>query len=584
MIDINEIYRMSMYNQAMNKHFNDWWEKSIGYMIYPISYQDSNSDGYGDIRGIISRLDYLKELGINLLYICPLFETPFHDGGYDVSNYYRIDPAFGNMEDLKELIKEAHAREIRLIMDLPLNHTSKEHPWFQKALTDPSSKERGFYYFLEGKEENGKLLPPNNWGSFLGGSAWERVGDTSTFYLHIFGKEQPDVRWDNPEVRKEMIQIACFYRDLGVDGFRLDACSHLAKDLSFENSSLPESNGVALDFSKFSNRPELLSYLKEFSDAVKGDSDLLLIGESGGCIQPEEALPLVNKNDGPLDMLFNFDTVNENGSYESFAKTDEEIKTDVISLKRNFMRWYNTLHEDAYLPIYWENHDNPRLLNQYGSTKYRDESAKMLLVTSLFLYGTPFMQYGDEIGMSNLHFEHIEDFYLDEPTKSEVASWRKEGIHDEQILRYLNRSSRLSSRSIMQWENKEYAGFSDTKPYFPLNPNYKEGVNILSEMENPYSILNFYQYAIAYRRNALVNQTVLHSPLKIIDPNHPDVFSYLHNGALKLLVISNMRDYEVYFSFYFDILDIKLHNYGDVILENHVFHLRPFETYLLIVK
>ncbi len=566
----------------MEKYSKHWWNKGIGYMIYPISFQDSNHDGIGDLNGIIYRLDYLRDLGINILYICPIFSSPFKDGGYDVKNYYEIDPKFGTMDDLKNLINECHSREIKLVLDLPFNHTSNEHDWFKKALEDPTSKERGYYYLLKGKEEDGKLLPPNNWGSFFGGSAWERIEDSKYFYLHIFGKEQPDLRWDNPLLREEIENVALYYVSLGVDGFRLDACSHLAKDLTFEDAL---GEGTILDPSKFSNRQELLGYLDEFSKKVKeANSEILLLGESGGCLQPLEAIPYIKESSGPLDLMFNQDTTNNNGSYESFDKKDEEIQTDVISLKNNFMRWYDAIQYNGDLPVYWENHDNPRVISQYGSTKYRDESAKMLLTTTLFLYGTPFIHYGDEIGMSNLHFDKIEDFYLDNSTESEVKEWKERGFNDEEILRYLNRSSRLSSRSVMQWNKGDFAGFSDKEPLYPLNNNYKEGVDIASQMEDPYSILNFYQYAIAYRRQTQVNDTVVNSPLKIIDMNHPDVFAYLHDGPIKLMIISNFRSYDVYFSFYFEILDVKLHNYGDVILENHVFKLRPFETYLLIVR
>lgn len=566
----------------MEKYSNHWWNKGIGYMVYPVSYQDSNHDGLGDINGIISRLDYLKELGINILYVCPMFLSPFKDGGYDVEDYYQIDPRFGTIDDLKCLINECHTREIKLVLDFPFNHTSNEHAWFKKAVEDRNCKERNYYYIKEGKEVDGEILPPNNWGSFFGGSVWERIGDSKEFYLHLFSKDQPDLRWDNPELREEMANAALYYVSLGVDGFRLDACSHLAKDLSFSDA---KGEGVVLDSSKFSNRPELLGYLSDFSKRIKDvNKEILLLGEAGGCLKPEEAVSLIRENGGPLDMVFNQDTTNNNGSYESFDKDDMEIRTDVISLKNNFMRWYNALQYQGDLPLYWENHDDARVISQYGSTKFRDESAKMLLTTMLFLYGTPFIQYGDEIGMSNLHFTKIEDFYLDPSTKDEVKQWQKDGHNNLEILRYLNRSSRLSSRSIMQWNSDEYAGFSDKEPLFPLNDNYKEGVDIKSQMENPYSILNFYQYAIAYRKQAIVNDTVVNSPLKIIDVNHPDVFAYVHDGPLKLMVISNFRPYEVYFSFYFDILDVKLHNYGDVILENHVFKLRPYETYLLIVK
>lgn len=560
-----------------------WWNEGIGYMIYPYSYCDSNNDGYGDLRGIISKVPYLDELGIRILYLCPIFSSPFKDSGYDVDDYYSLNPRIGNIDDLKDLIEELHKRDMKLVLDIPLNHSSNEHPSFKKALLSEDAKEREEYYFVKGKYVDGKLLPPNNWASFFGGSAWENVPGSDYFYLHIFSKEQPDFNWSNPSLRKKLADVLLYYISLGVDGFRLDACSHFAKDLSWNDSTLPlDHNGVVVDTSKISNRPELQSYLEDFRSYLS--KDVLLIGESGGYLQPEEALKLVNRNKGSLNMLFNFDTMNNNGSYESFNKEDNEIKTDVISLKYNFERWYNALNGKADMPLYWENHDGPRVLSQYGSTKYRDESSKMLLTTLLFMYGTPFIQYGDEIGMSNLSLGKIEDFYLDPSTETEVESWRKEGYSDAEILRYLNRSSRLSSRSVMQWNRGKYAGFSSKEPIFPLNPNYLDGVDIESEMSDPYSILNFYQYAFKYRMERMINDSVTNYPFTIIDHNHPDVFSYIHDGPIKLMVISNMRDYDVYFSFYFELLDIKLHNYGDVILEDRVFKLRPFETYLLIVK
>lgn len=569
----------------MAKYKMKWWNEGVAYMIYPSSYLDSNNDGIGDLKGIISKVPYLDELGIKILYLCPIFSSPMKDGGYDVDDYYRINPSFGDMNDLKELINELHNRKMRLILDLPLNHVSSNHPLFKEALEKEDSPARDNFYFLKGKYQDNKLLPPNNWASFFGGSAWERVGESEYFYLHIFSKDQPDIRWDKKDVRKKLADVANYYISLGVDGFRLDAVSHFAKDPSFSDSSItPSKDGYVMDTSKFSNRAELYSYLDDFRSYLPKDKDILLVGEAGGELQPDAALKLVKREKGPLNMVFNFDTMNNNGSYESFDKEDKDIKTDVISLKENFMRWYNAYNGEGDLPIYWENHDGPRVLSQYGSTKYRDESAKMLLNTLLFLYGTPFIQYGDEIGMSNLSLRRIEDFFLDQSVSSEVESWRKEGHTDKEILRYLNRSSRLSSRSVMQWSKDKYSSFSDTKPLYPLNDNYLDEVNISSQMSNPYSILNFFQYAIKYRSEKKINDLVVNSPLRIIDPRHPDVFSYIHEGDMKLMVISNMRDYDVYFSFYFDILDIKLHNYGDILLTDHVFKLRPFETYLLIVK
>ena len=557
-----------------------WWKSSIGYMIYPESFKDSNGDGIGDLGGIISKLDYLHDLGVDLLWIGPLFDSPMDDNGYDVRDYRKINPLYGTMDDLKRLFSEAHARNMRVLLDFPINHTSDEHPWFQKALSDPSSKERGYYYFKKGKGEN---LPPNNWAGFFSTSAWEKAGNE--YYLHIFTKKMPDLNWENPELRKEIYDIARFYLELGCDGFRLDAVTHLAKDLSFEDSAMkPDPNGLVLDTSKFSNRPRLYDYLSEFREEVFSHYDCLVVGEAGGCISPEESLKLVEKPGAPLNMVFNFDTVWNNGNFDSIKKKDEEIFTDVFALRRNFMRWYEVLNGKADMPLYWCNHDHPRVVSQYGSVAYRNESAKMLFLTLLFLYGTPFIYNGEEIGMSNANYGSIGDFGSDRGTMNSVEAYKKEGYDEETILHYLNRTSRVNARTPMQWDRSENAGFGSKPAINKVNPNYLEGVNVYDEMCDPYSILNFYQYAIALRKNPTYADAVEYGRLSYVDPNHPDVFSYLHEGGTKLMVISNFRPYTVYFTFYYEMKDVLLHNYDGVLLKDHVITLRPFESFLLVVR
>ncbi len=566
-----------------------WWTKSIGYIIYPESFLDRNGDGIGDLNGITSKLDYLHDLGINLIWICPIFDSPMADNGYDVSNYHRINPSFGTMEDFTNLINKAHSLGIRVILDFPLNHTSDEHPWFQMAIKDENSEEHGYYFFKKGKRENGNILPPNNWESFFGGSVWERVPDKEDeYYFHLFDKKMPDVNWDNPKLREKYYEIAKFWLDKGVDGFRLDACAHLSKDTSFKDSSKPkDASGYVLDTDCYSNREELLCYLNDFKKNVFSHYDCLLIGEIGGAISPSDSLKLSSYRIGPLNMVFNFDTVWNNGAFESIGKKDEEIRTDVSLLKENFMRWYNACHDEADMPLYWCNQDHPRVLSQYGDTRFRSESAKMLLTTLLFLYGTPFLFQGEEIGMSNARYSHVEDFFIGDPSdKDEVISLRKRGFKEDEILAYLHRCSRANARTPLQWNKEENAGFSSAKLPLPIDSNYLEGVNVLSEMEDPYSILNFYQYAIWKRRDPLINESVIHGKLSLVDPNHPDVFAYLHSGGSqeKLMVISNFRPYEVKFTFYYDIRDVLLHNYEGVILDNHVFTLRPFESFLLTIR
>lgn len=562
-----------------------WWRTSVGYIIYPESFKDSNGDGIGDIKGIISKLDYLKDLGVNLLWICPLFKSPMDDNGYDVSDYYQINPEFGTMADFDLLIAEAHKRGIRLLIDFVLNHTSDEHPWFQTAIKDPNSKERGYYFFKEGKEKDGKMMPPTNWKGFFSTSAWEKLPESNLYYLHIFSKKMPDVNWANPELRERYYEIARFYLDKGVDGFRLDAVAHLAKDLNFSDSvGTPDENGLVYDTSKFSNRPELFDYLHMLHGNVFKNYNCLTVGEAGGCISPEEALKMSDRQTGSINLVFNFDTVWNNGNYGSIDKADEDIRTDVISLKDNFMRWYDACHERADMPLYWCNHDHPRVLSQYGSIAFRSESAKMLLTTLLFLYGTPFLYNGEEIGMSNVNYASPEDFFSDVGTKNDVIALRAKGYDDGQILGYLNRTSRVNARTPMQWDESHHAGFSEHKGINRVNDNYLSGVNVADEMADPWSILNFYQYAIALRKNPFVNDQVLGGKLELVDHNHPDVFAYMHDGTQKLMVISNFRPYQVYFTFYYTISDVLLHNYDQVLLDEHVFTLRPFESYLLRLR
>ncbi len=561
-----------------------WWRDSVGYIIYPESFLDSNGDGVGDLKGIISKLDYLRDLGVNLLWICPIFASPMDDGGYDVSDYYSVNPRYGSNEDLTALIEGAHARGIKIVLDLTINHTSKEHPWFKKAIEDPSSEERGYYFIRKGKRVNGELLPPNNWASFFATSAWERIPGTDEFYLHLFSSSMPDVDWSNPKLRERYYEIARFYLEKGVDGFRLDALAHIAKAPGLPDSPLPpDSTGYVPDISMYSNREEMHAYLAEFNERVFSHYDCLTIGEAGGCISPDEALRLVNRKNGPISMAFNFDCVWQNGAFGSIDKPDGEIVTDLVSLKRNFMRWYEVCHAHADMPLYWCDHDHPRVLSQYGSEKYRDESAKCLLTTLLFLYGTPFIFQGDEIGMSNADFPRVEDYFADPGEKNEVADLRKQGKSEQAILSYLRRTSRLNARTPFQWDRGPNAGFTTGTPILKVNSNYLQGVNALDEMNDPWSIINFFQYAILKRRDPAINESVNNGKLELIDPNHPDVFAYFHDGVEKLMVVSNFRDYEVKFSFYWRIKDVLLHNYDSVLLQNHEFTLRPFESFLLRV-
>ncbi len=567
-----------------------WWKTAIGYEIYPQSFYDSNGDGWGDLKGIISKLDYLVELGVNLLWICPFFESPMDDNGYDVSHHYLVDPRFGTNEDLETLIEEAHARDIKIIIDFVLNHTSDEHPWFKRAISSPQAKEHDYYIFQKpsGLSPEGLALPPNNWRGFFSDSAWAYLPKNDEFYMKIFSRKMPDLNWENKELREQIYRIARYYLDLGIDGFRIDAIAHLARDLTFENSTLPvDPDGLVLDMDKFSNRDRLFDYLAEFKEEVLSHyPEALTIGEVGGGSSTAKALRYSGYEQGLINMVFNFDTCWENGAYDSYHLPDEMIRTNVVNMKRIFKRWYDDCYAHADMPLYWVNHDHPRVLSQYGSILYRNESAKMLITVLLFMYGTPFIYNGDEIGMSNIVDDDLTPFYTDVSTRNFIEYARQEGKDEAMILRFLKRTARVNARTPMQWNDEVNAGFSSGTPVVPVNSNYRE-VNVEANLQDGNSIFRYYQKAIRLRQEEAISSLIIDGPFAIIDIDHPDVFAYTHTlNKTKLLVIANFRDYQVEFhsSLLLTKEKILLHNYDDELFEGRKVTLRPFECYLILGK
>ncbi len=558
-----------------------WWKEAIGYEIYPRTFYDSNGDGIGDLPGIIAKLDYLRDLGVTLLWICPFFKSPMDDYGYDVSDFMTVDPIFGSNDDFKQLLKEAHARDMKVIIDFVLNHTSDEHRWFLEARRNRYAKERQYYIWKDPKyDEYGSMIPPNNWGGFFSESAWSFDESAKQYYMHIFSKKMPDLNWENRGLRDEIYAIARHWLDQGVDGFRLDAIAHLAKETGFKDSTQKANlEGFTLDFGKFSSIPRLFDYLREFKEEVLMKYPrIMTIGEVGGMASTADALKYSNTRDGSLNMVFNFDTCWENGAYGSDEKLDYQITTNVLNLKRLFKKWYDDCSGKAWLPLYWGNHDHPRVVSQYGSVRYRNESAKMLATTLLFMYGTPFLYNGEEIGMSNVDYTRITDFK--DVSALNYARKASNRLSEEQILRFLKRTSRVNARTPMQWTAGLQAGFSSATPDQKVNSNYVT-VNVAGELEDPDSILNFYKKAIAIRKDPIVLDAVLDGPFELIEPDHPDVFAYIHRSVKPLLVISNFRSYEVAFRLSHRIRKILLHNYPTMEKRGLMLQLRPFESYLL---
>lgn len=569
---------------TLSKAKRHWWQEAIGYQIYPRSFYDSNGDGIGDINGIRQKLPHLHQLGINLVWICPFFKSPMDDYGYDVQDYLQVDPSFGSLEDFQALLNEAHSLGIRIIIDLVLNHTSDEHRWFMESRKNRYSKYHNYYIWRNPKmTAEGKLLPPNNWRGYFSDSAWHYDETVKQYYLKIFSKKMPDLNWENASMRKEMYAIATYWLEMGVDGFRLDAIGHLAKDLSFSDSSLPlDADGMVLDSTKFSSLPRVFDYLNEFKQEVLLKyPEALTVGEVGGGVTPEQALNYVHHQHGSLNMVFNFDTCWANGAYGSETKADHELQTNVVELKNNFMKWYDVVSPSASLPIYWLNHDHPRLVSQYGSIRYRRESATMLVTVLLFLYGTPFIYNGDEIGMSNVDYEKLTQFK--DVSALQYAKQASGRLDETTILRFLRRTSRINARTPFQWSGETHAGFSKVEPYVHVNGNFHD-VNLEQQKKDPRSIFNYYRKAISLRKKPLVQESVLNGPLSLVDPYHPDVFAYIHTGRTSLMVIANFRAYEVAFKLDRLINEVLLHNYPTIEKRGLMLTLRPFEVFVLEVE
>ena len=514
-----------------------WYQEAIGYEIYPYSFKDSNRDGYGDLRGVIEKLDYLKTLGITLIWLCPVFQSPREDYGYDVSDFYTIEPVLGTNEDFRELIEKAHEKGIRVIMDLVMNHVSSEHEWFKAAVGDPKSPYHDYFIFKKPVMKNGVPCVPNNWEGFFGGSVWTYVPALDEYYLHIFSDGMPDLNWECEALRQEMYRVARHYLDLGVDGFRMDAIAHLAKEPTFSDSL--KSSGPVLDTDMFSNRDRLFDYLAEFRKEVTDRyPDVLTVGEVGGEVGTDGAIRYADRRTGSLTMVFNFDTCWENGAFGSLEKADDEIRTNVVNLKRLLKKWYDACHERCEMPLYWLNHDHPRVVSQYGSPKYREKSAKMLATVLLFLYGTPFLYQGEELGMTNADYMRPEDFYEDVDARRFAES--HPDVPEDVLLRFFRRCSRINARTPMQWTPGPYAGFSEHEPYLHVNGNYPY-VNAEEEINDPQSVFHYYRKAIALRKE--LNGLIRNGTLRFEYPADEDLLVAVHeDDEQELTLIANFRD------------------------------------------
>ena len=516
----------------MNK---TWWKNSVIYQIYPRSFADSNGDGIGDIKGITQHLDYLKELGVDVIWLSPVYQSPNDDNGYDISDYQAIMEDFGTMEDFDEMLSEMHKRGIKLVMDLVVNHTSDEHPWFVESRKSKDNPYRDYYIWKEGK--NGK--EPNNWGACFGGSAWEYDKETEMYYLHCFSKKQPDLNWENEKVRKEVFDMMTWWCEKGVDGFRMDVISMISKAPAYPDRV--SHNGLYGDFGPFvCNGPHVHEYLQEMNQKVLSKYDLITVGEASG-VTVEEAKKYANLDGTELNMVFQFEhtdiTSGKNGKW-----TDERFK--LRDLRKILNKWQTELEGKAWNSLYWDNHDQPRAVSRFGNDgpMYRELSAKMLATCLHLMKGTPYIYQGEEIGMTNAYFNKLED-YRDIESIHAFEEMTENGLlTEEEMMSALKAISRDNARTPMQWDDSENAGFTTGTPWIKVNPNYLQ-INAKAALEDKDSVFYYYQKLIQMRKEYEIIVDGIFEGLLEDDEN---IYAYRRKlGNQTLIVACNFSDKKV---------------------------------------
>lgn len=539
-----------------------WWHGSVVYQIYPRSFNDSNNDGIGDINGIREKLDYLKELGIDVIWLSPVYKSPNDDNGYDISDYCDIMDEFGTMDDMDNLLKEAKERGIKILMDLVVNHTSDEHKWFIEAKKSKDNKYRDYYVWRN--HVNGK--EPNELGSTFGGSAWEYDEASGQYYLHLFSKKQPDLNWENENVRKEVWDLINFWIEKGVGGFRMDVIDLIGK---VPDEMIRE------------NGPKLHEYLREMNEKSFGKHDLLTVGETWGAT-PEVAKLYSNPSRNELSMVFQFEHI----SLDKIpGKRKWDLKPlDLRDLKRVLSKWQTELDGEGWNSLFWNNHDLPRIVSRWGNDKeYRVESAKMLATLLHGMKGTPYIYQGEELGMTNIRFESI-DMYDDIEIHNMYKERIAQGYKHEDVMESIYAKGRDNARTPMQWDDSEFGGFSTVEPWLGVNSNYKT-INAKEALENRDSIFYHYKKLIDIRKN---NEIIIYGDYELLNPEDENVFAYTRelNGE-KILVVCNFKENSAEFRLKEGLEkepEILLSNYKDSALNLYELDLRPYEAIMYKIK
>ena len=550
-----------------------WWKESVVYQIYPRSFCDSNGDGIGDLNGITGKLDYLKELGIDVIWLSPVYKSPNDDNGYDISDYQAIMDEFGTMEDFDRMLATAHEKGIKIMMDLVVNHTSDEHKWFIESRKSTDNPYRDYYIWRPAKED-GSL--PNNWGSCFSGPAWEYDKTTDMYFLHLFSKKQPDLNWDNPAVRQDVFDMMNWWLKKGVDGFRMDVISLISKE-----PGLPDKetgiNGYAT-FNVSANGPHVHEYLQEMRQKALNNADTITVGECSG-VTLEEAKKYARSDEKELNMVFQFEHMDVDSDEKAGKWTTR--KMELRNLKKILTRWQKGLQDIAWNSLYWENHDQPRSVSRFGndSDEYREISAKMLATCIHMMQGTPYVYQGEELGMTNCPFNTLDNFRDLESINAFHELTEQGKMTEEDMMAAIGYKGRDNARTPMQWDDSAYAGFSTANPWIMVNPNYTK-INAKDQVNREDSVFKYYQKLIKLRHES---ELIVYGTYDLILDDDKDIYAYIRTlGDEKLIVYCNFSENtrEVELPEEFTNGKVLISNYIDAKV-NHKITLRPYEAIVI---
>ena len=550
-----------------------WWKESVVYQIYPRSFCDSNGDGIGDLNGITGKLDYLKELGIDVIWLSPVYKSPNDDNGYDISDYQAIMDEFGTMEDFDRMLATAHEKGIKIMMDLVVNHTSDEHKWFIESRKSTDNPYRDYYIWRPAKED-GSL--PNNWGSCFSGPAWEYDKTTDMYFLHLFSKKQPDLNWDNPAVRQDVFDMMNWWLKKGVDGFRMDVISLISKEPGLPDKE-PGINGYAT-FNVSANGPHVHEYLQEMRQKALNNADTITVGECSG-VTLEEAKKYARSDEKELNMVFQFEHMDVDSDEKAGKWTTR--KMDLRNLKKILTRWQKGLQDIAWNSLYWENHDQPRSVSRFGndSDEYREISAKMLATCIHMMQGTPYVYQGEELGMTNCPFNTLDNFRDLESINAFHELTEQGKMTEEDMMAAIGYKGRDNARTPMQWDDSAYAGFSTATPWIMVNPNYTK-INAKDQVNREDSVFKYYQKLIKLRHES---ELIVYGTYDLILDDDKDIYAYIRTlGDEKLIVYCNFSENtrKVEIPEEFVNKKVLISNYSDA-KANPKITLRPYEAIVI---